>query len=70
MFIYIKIFSEEYHKQLCKGLQNIQISKKLTHTLRHQDLTIILMDTPGYFLQSLYFLKVLPTIIFFKPYLY
>ena len=31
------------------ALQNIQISKKLIHTLMHQDLAVILMDTPGYF---------------------
>ena len=37
------------------GLQNIQISKKVNHTLMHQDVAVILLDTPGYIFLSLYF---------------
>ena len=59
---YIKVITEKYHNNRVIGLQNIQISKKLIPTLMHWDWAITLMDTPGYFLLSLYIL--IPTIIF------
>ena len=46
------------------GLQNIQISKKLIHTLMYQDLATILMDTLGHILLFLYF--PIPDIIFLR----